>query len=133
MCVSLCCDQGVPGALCSFAIVLAGWCLAWVVIVWAARRRAWFGSGWWCIGQRQARLVMLVWHRLCLLSVGVLGWLQSAVGLPLHLCCLRVLCCCLSAGVVVRGVVVLGLGSSRVCRLAAGVAGLGMVVLVVVF
>ena len=42
------------------------------------------------------------------------------------------LCWCLSAAVVVRGVVVLGLGCRRVCRLGAGV-GLGFVVLVVVF
>ena len=44
-----------------------------------------------------------------------------------------VLCCCLPAAVVVRGVVVLGLGCRRVCRLAAGAAGVGLVVLVVVF
>ena len=42
------------------------------------------------------------------------------------------LCWCLSAAVVVRGVVVLGLGCRRVCRLGAGV-GFGLVVLVVVF
>ena len=44
-----------------------------------------------------------------------------------------VLCWCLSAAVVVPGVVVPGLGCHRVCRLAAGVVGLGLVVLVVVF
>ena len=43
-----------------------------------------------------------------------------------------VLCWCLSAAVVVRGVVVLGLSCRRVCRLGAGV-GFGLVVLVVVF
>ena len=63
----------------------------------------------------------------------VLGWLWSAVGLRLRLCCLRVLCCCLSAGVVLRGVVVLSLGCRRVCRVAAGIVGFQLVVLVVVF
>ena len=43
------------------------------------------------------------------------------------------LCCCLLAVVVVRGEVVLGLGCCRVCRLAAGIVGFGLVVLVVVF
>ena len=123
----------VPGALCWCAVGLAGWCLAWVVVVWAACRRAWLGLGWWCLGQRHVRLVLLVRRRLRLLSVGVLGLLSSAVGLRLRLSCLRVLCCCLSARVVVRGVVVLGLGCRCVCRLAAGVVGFGLVVLVVVF
>ena len=44
-----------------------------------------------------------------------------------------VLCWCLSAAVVVCGVVVLGLGCHCVCRPAAGVIGFGLVVLVVVF
>ena len=44
---------------------------------------------------------------------------------------LGVLCWCLSAVVVVGGVVVLGLGCCRVCRLAAGV-GLGLLGLMVV-
>ena len=43
------------------------------------------------------------------------------------------LCWCLSAAVVVRGVLVLGLGCRRVCCLAAGVVRFGLVVLAVVF
>ena len=86
--VSLCCDRGVSGALCWCEVVLAGWCLAWVVVVCAACRRALLGWGWWCFGRRHAQLVLLVRHRLYLLSVGVLGWLWLAVGLRLRLCCL---------------------------------------------
>ena len=123
----------MPGALCCCAFASAGWCLAWAVLVWPACQRARLDSGSWCFGQRHARLVLLVRRRLCLLLVGVLGWLWSAVGLRPRLCCLRVLCCCLSAGVVVRGVVVLGLGCRRVCYLTAGDVWFGLVVLVVVF
>ena len=43
------------------------------------------------------------------------------------------LCWCPSAAGVVHGVVMLGLGCCGVCRLAPGVVGLGLVVLVVVF
>ena len=46
--------------------------------------------------------------------------------------CWGTLCWCLSAAVVVRGVVVVGLGCRRVCHLGAGV-GFGLVVLVVLF
>ena len=154
---------------------------------------------------RHARIVLLVWLRLRLLLVGLLGWLWSAVELRLRLCCLPswgwccvgvwrplmvgpfcagawspqwwgvlcrcvllamvgravlapgaphgracfvvvrgpswwvVLCWCVAhlllgravwcllAALVVRGVVVLGLGC-RLCRLATSVVGFGLVV-----
>ena len=132
-CVLLCCDQGVPDALCWCAVASARWCWAWVVIIWSACRRAWFGLALWYYGQHHARLVLLIRRRRRLLWVSVLGWPWSAVALWPHLCCLRVLCCCLSTGMVVCGVVVLGLGCRRVCRLAAGLVWFRLVVLVVVF
>ena len=91
----LCCDRGVPGALCLCAVVLARWCLAWVVVDFAACRPALLGLGWWCFSCRHARLVLLVRRRLLLLLNGVLGWLWSAIGLRLRLCCLpsRGRCC----------------------------------------
>ena len=64
------------------------WCWAWVVVVCAACRPALFGSGWWCFSRRHERLVLLVQRRLRRLTVGVFGWLWSAVGLRLWLCCL---------------------------------------------
>ena len=65
------------------------WCLAWVVVVCAAWEPAW-GSGWWCLwwcfNRRHARLVLF--GRCCLyrFTVGVFGWVWSAVGLQLCLC-----------------------------------------------
>ena len=63
------------------------WCWAWVVVC-AALRPASLGSGWWCFGRRHAQLVLLIPRRLRLLTVCVFGWLWSAVGLRLGLCCL---------------------------------------------
>ena len=85
----------MPSALCWCAVILAAWCLAWVVVIYAACRQASLGSGWWRFGGCHARFVLLVRHRLRLLSVGVLRWLLSAVGLRLCLCCLpsRGRCC----------------------------------------
>ena len=86
--VLLCCDWVVPGALCWCAVVLAGWCLASVIVVCAACWQALLGSGWWCFGRHHARLVLLVRRRLRLLSVVMLGWLWSAIWLLLRLRCL---------------------------------------------
>ena len=63
------------------------WCLAWVVVVCASWRPASLGSGWWCLcwcfSQRHARLVLFVGCCLPRLTVGLFGWLLSAVGLRL--------------------------------------------------
>ena len=95
---SLCCDLGVPGALCWCAVVLARLCFSWVVVVCAACWPALLVSGWWSFGRGHARLVLLVRRRLRLLSVGVLCWLWSAFQLRLRSCCLPSRgCCCAGA------------------------------------
>ena len=63
------------------------WCWAWVVVS-SYRRPALLGSGWWCFSRRHVQLFWFVRRRLRRLTVGVFGWLWSAVRLWLGLCCL---------------------------------------------
>ena len=98
--VGLCTTHG--GACCVGALpaswwVVRCWCLPAAVVVRGVVvlglgcrlcRLASLGSGWWCFSRRHAPLVLLVQRHRHRLTVGVFGWLWSAVGLQLGFCCL---------------------------------------------
>ena len=88
--VACCVGACPPQRLC-----LVSSCWPWVVVVCAACQLPLLGSGWWCFSRCHARLVLLVWRRLCRLRVRVFGWLWLAVGLLFWLRCLpcRGSCC----------------------------------------
>ena len=126
--------RGPPlGGVCCVGAWPSPW---WGVLCWCAPP-AHFGAC--CVGVWPLTWCGVLCWRLARLLVGRAALLCG----PPHggACCAGawppsgwgMLCCCPSAAVVVRGVVVLGLGCRRVCRLAAGVIGFGLVVLVVVF
>ena len=127
---SRCCLGLVEGPLSGVGIVLLrSGCARRIVLV--CRRLSWAGallgllssvppagrhhSVW---ARRHVRLVLLVWCRLRLLSVGVLGWLWSAVGLQLPLCCLpsQGWCCVGSCPPLMLGPIVLVCGPPMVGR-----------------
>ena len=127
---SLCCEQGVAGALCLFAVVVAARDLSEVALlpalVWPAMRSSCVDVWLSCCRQRYAGRVLLPWRHLHRLMAGLsccwVCWAMVAIGGRLRLCVgaqtpswWGLLRWCVAHLVVGRGVVVYGPSRDGAC------------------